>query len=161
MSQKGNTTMNWDRLEGQWEQAKGALKTKWAKLTDDDLGLAAGKRDKLVGKLQERYGLLKDDAERQIDEWIASFDAKAEDAKKMSDRAGEKARDLELQAEQRVHDFRERASEFATDIKTQASEKADAVGKKAARFVENVTSPNRGGHDQQRSSQGRTSQPDL
>ncbi len=66
-------TMNWAQIEGQWNEAKGQLKSKWAKLTDDDLDNVAGKRDQLVGKLQQHYGILKDDAEKQLDEWIAKF----------------------------------------------------------------------------------------
>ncbi len=63
--------MNWERVEGQWHQLKGELKSKWAKLTDDDLRLVAGKRDQLIGKLQERYGVMKDEAEKQVNEWMA------------------------------------------------------------------------------------------
>jgi uncharacterized protein YjbJ (UPF0337 family) len=61
--------MNWDQIEGKWKQAKGSLKQQWGKLTDDDLDVIAGQRDKLVGKLQERYGYAKEDAQRQADEW--------------------------------------------------------------------------------------------
>jgi len=61
--------MNWDQIEGKWMQVKGAAKQKWAKLTDDDLELIAGKRDEFAGRLQERYGFAKDEAERQLDEW--------------------------------------------------------------------------------------------
>jgi len=67
--------MNWNQIEGQWLQLKGAVKSQWAKLTDDDLDNVAGKRDQLVGKLQARYGVLQEDAEKQIDSWIATFDA--------------------------------------------------------------------------------------
>lgn len=65
--------MNWERVEGQWQQLRGELKTKWAKLTDDDLKTVGGKKDQLIGKLQERYGVLKDEAERQVDEWISKL----------------------------------------------------------------------------------------
>jgi len=61
--------MNADQLEGKWKQLKGSVKEKWGKLTDDDLDLIAGKRDKLIGKLQERYGIRKEEAERQADLW--------------------------------------------------------------------------------------------
>lgn len=61
--------MNWDRIEGEWKQIKGSVKEQWGKLTDDDLDVAAGKRDQLVGKVQNRYGIAKDEAEKQIDEW--------------------------------------------------------------------------------------------
>jgi uncharacterized protein YjbJ (UPF0337 family) len=61
--------MNWDRIEGNWKQFKGKAKEQWGKLTDDDLDVAAGMRDQLVGRIQERYGIAKDEAERQIDDW--------------------------------------------------------------------------------------------
>lgn len=61
--------MNWDRVEGNWKQYMGMARQKWAKLTDDDLELARGKRDELAGRIQERYGCSRDEAERQIDTW--------------------------------------------------------------------------------------------
>jgi uncharacterized protein YjbJ (UPF0337 family) len=63
--------MNWDRIEGNWKQFKGGVKEQWGKLTDDDFDVIAGKRDKLVGRIQERYGIAKDDANRQVDDWLA------------------------------------------------------------------------------------------
>jgi uncharacterized protein YjbJ (UPF0337 family) len=65
--------MNWETIEGKWEQLKGDAKSKWAKLTDDDLAAVGAKKDKLIGKLQERYGVLKDEAEQQVDTWLASM----------------------------------------------------------------------------------------
>ena len=62
--------MNWDTVEGKWNQVKGSARSTWAKLTDDDVALVAGKRDTLIGRLQERYGVARDNAERQVDEWI-------------------------------------------------------------------------------------------
>lgn len=62
--------MNWDQVEGQWKSIKGGIREKWAKLTDDDLELIGGKKDKLLGKLQERYGLEKDRAEAELDTYI-------------------------------------------------------------------------------------------
>jgi uncharacterized protein YjbJ (UPF0337 family) len=66
---KGNSIMNWDQVEGNWKQMKGAVKEKWGKLTDDDLDRIAGKRDKLAGRVQECYGLHKELAENERDEW--------------------------------------------------------------------------------------------
>ena len=68
--------MNWDQIEGKWKQAKGAVKQQWAKLTDDDLTYMSGKKDDLVGKIQERYGITREEAQRQADEWArdARFD---------------------------------------------------------------------------------------
>ena len=61
--------MNWDQMEGKWKQMKGTAKQKWGKLTDDDLDVIAGSRDKLVGRIQERYGIAKDAAEKEVDAW--------------------------------------------------------------------------------------------
>jgi uncharacterized protein YjbJ (UPF0337 family) len=65
--------MNWDRIEGKWDQVRGRAKQQWAKLTDDDVAQIGGKRTELIGRLQERYGLAKDDAERQIDSWLRAL----------------------------------------------------------------------------------------
>jgi uncharacterized protein YjbJ (UPF0337 family) len=65
--------MNKDIAEGKWKQIKGTLRDKWGKLTDDDFDKVAGKRDLLVGKVQERYGYAKDRAEREVDTWIAQI----------------------------------------------------------------------------------------
>jgi uncharacterized protein YjbJ (UPF0337 family) len=65
--------MNWDTIEGKWKQAAGVAKTKWGKLTDDDLKAVGGKRDQLIGKLQERYGLAKDQAEKQLADFERDF----------------------------------------------------------------------------------------
>ena len=62
--------MNSDTLKGQWKQLKGDVKKQWAKLTDDDLKQIEGHKDKLVGKIQERYGSTREDAERQADDWL-------------------------------------------------------------------------------------------
>ena len=61
--------MNTDMLQGQWKQLKGKMREKWGKLTDDDWEAVAGKKDQLVGKLQERYGYSREQAEREYSEW--------------------------------------------------------------------------------------------
>jgi uncharacterized protein YjbJ (UPF0337 family) len=58
--------MNHDRIEGNWKQVKGKVKEQWGKLTDDDLDVIAGKRDQLLGRIQERHGVAKDEAEKQV-----------------------------------------------------------------------------------------------
>jgi uncharacterized protein YjbJ (UPF0337 family) len=62
--------MNWDVIEGRWQEMKGKVKTKWAKLTDDDLEAAGGKRTELLGRLQQRYGYKRDEAEQHLDDWM-------------------------------------------------------------------------------------------
>lgn len=61
--------MNWDQIKGNWKQVKGEAKAQWGKLTDDELAEIDGHREKLVGKVQEAYGIAKDEAEKQVDEW--------------------------------------------------------------------------------------------
>ncbi len=63
--------MNKDRIEGNWEQVKGHVQKKWGKLTNDDLDVIEGERKKLSGQVQERYGITKDEADKQIKEWNA------------------------------------------------------------------------------------------
>jgi uncharacterized protein YjbJ (UPF0337 family) len=63
------TQMNWDQIEGQWKQFTGSAREKWGKLTDDDIQTLTGKKDQLVGKIQERYGIAKAEAEKQADAW--------------------------------------------------------------------------------------------
>ena len=59
--------MNWGRIEGKVLQAKGAIKERWGKLTNDEIELMAGQRDKLVGVIQGRYGRTRDEAEARVD----------------------------------------------------------------------------------------------
>jgi len=64
-----DTEMNWDSIEGKWKQFKGNVREQWGKLTDDQLDVIAGKRDNLAGKIQETYGLSKEEAEKQLADW--------------------------------------------------------------------------------------------
>jgi uncharacterized protein YjbJ (UPF0337 family) len=66
--------MDWNRVEGNWKQLKGKAKQQWGRLTDDDLTRAAGRREELAGRIQERYGLAKDAAQKQVDEWANKAD---------------------------------------------------------------------------------------
>ncbi len=61
--------MNWDRIEGNWKQVGGQVREQWDRLTDDHLERIAGKRDQLVGNIQESYGIARDEAERQVMAW--------------------------------------------------------------------------------------------
>jgi uncharacterized protein YjbJ (UPF0337 family) len=77
--------MNSDQFEGKWKQLKGSVKQRWAKLTDDDVTALSGKKDQLVGKIQERYGITREQAEKEANEWANAVSA---DAKSMSANAG-------------------------------------------------------------------------
>ncbi|HXF80263.1 MAG TPA: CsbD family protein [Usitatibacter sp.] len=61
--------MNWDRIEGNWKQFRGSIKEQWAQLTDHHLDSIAGKRDQLVGRIQETYGITREETEKQIAAW--------------------------------------------------------------------------------------------
>lgn len=65
--------MNWDQAAGNWKQWTGLLKTKWGKLTDDDLMMISGRREQLAGVLQTKYGLAKEEAERQVDQFAETL----------------------------------------------------------------------------------------
>jgi uncharacterized protein YjbJ (UPF0337 family) len=66
--------MDWNRVEGNWKQLRGRAKQQWGKLTDDDLTAAAGRREELAGKIQERYGVAREAAQKQVDEWVRKAD---------------------------------------------------------------------------------------
>lgn len=65
--------MNWDQIKGQWKQIKGKARYKWGKLTDDDLDRAEGLRERLIGRLQERYGKQREQAAQEVDDFVASL----------------------------------------------------------------------------------------
>jgi uncharacterized protein YjbJ (UPF0337 family) len=66
-------SMNWDEIKGDWKQFAGKVKSKWGKLTDDDLTQIGGKKDELVGKLQTHYGHSKEEAEKHVDDFISQI----------------------------------------------------------------------------------------
>jgi len=67
--------MNWDQIEGKWKQVTGSVKQKWGKFTDDDLAFINGSKEKFLGRLQERYGLSKEDAQKQVEAWTSTIPA--------------------------------------------------------------------------------------
>ncbi len=64
--------MDWNRVEGNWKQFKGKAQEQWGKLTDDDLDVIEGNRQQLEGRLQQRYGYAKDQARKEIDNWLSN-----------------------------------------------------------------------------------------
>jgi uncharacterized protein YjbJ (UPF0337 family) len=65
--------MNFDQLEGKWKQYKGQVREKWGNLTDDDLQVISGKRDKLIGRIQERYGIARERASEEVDAFMGTL----------------------------------------------------------------------------------------
>ncbi|HTZ75737.1 MAG TPA: CsbD family protein [Candidatus Aquilonibacter sp.] len=78
--------MNWDQLQGQWKQAKGKIREKWGKLTDDDLEVIAGNRDQLVGRIQERYGITREVAQEQADAFVKAMNESDAEAARRANR---------------------------------------------------------------------------
>jgi uncharacterized protein YjbJ (UPF0337 family) len=71
--------MNWDTIKGKWSEVEGEIRSKWSKLTDDDIGLVRGKLSELAGRLQQRYGIARDQAEKHVDEFIQGIRRKRDD----------------------------------------------------------------------------------
>ena len=65
--------MNWDQIEGGWKRLKGKVRQQWAELTDDDFEQIAGKKDELIGKLQQRKGIEREQAEREVKAWTETL----------------------------------------------------------------------------------------
>ena len=79
--------MNWDQVEGQWKQIKGSAKQQWGTLTDDDLDVIDGKKDELIGKIQQRYGIQREEAMKRAEQWCkAQKEMKTEDTAAHSSR---------------------------------------------------------------------------
>ncbi len=76
--------MNADQMKGKWKQLQGAVKTKWGKLTDDDITVINGQREQLIGKIQQRYGIARDEAQRQVDEWKEVSESQVEEKRRAS-----------------------------------------------------------------------------
>lgn len=80
--------MNWDQVEGKWKEYKGQMKEKWGRLTDDDLDVINGRRQQLVGKIQQHYGIAREEAEKQADDFAKNLRAVDETAERKARRVG-------------------------------------------------------------------------
>jgi len=65
--------MNWDQIEGKWKELKGRARSSWGELTDDELDQIGGRKDELVGRIQQRYGVEREEAERQVNDWAGKL----------------------------------------------------------------------------------------
>ena len=70
----GEIKMNSDQLQGKWKEMKGVVKERWGKLTDDDLDVIAGQQEQLIGRIQNRYGVAKEAAQKEVEEWMKMDD---------------------------------------------------------------------------------------
>ena len=78
--------MNWDQIEGMWKQFSGSARERWGKITDNDWQTIAGKKDQLVGRIQERYGVTNAEAEKQADEWMRAITESKHESRRPSTR---------------------------------------------------------------------------
>ncbi|PAU75242.1 CsbD family protein [Halomonas salipaludis] len=65
--------MNWDQIEGRWKEFQGKARESWGELTNDELDQIAGKKDRMIGKLQTKYGITKEEAEKRANDWAAKL----------------------------------------------------------------------------------------
>jgi uncharacterized protein YjbJ (UPF0337 family) len=122
-----HTPLNSDILAGQWKRMRGALKSWWGRLTDDDFERIAGKKDLLIGTLQEKYGYTRDMAQRELDRHLRDYNETQQDvqqgyAETMAN-AGQTAKDAAQGVTQRV-------SQMASDVKTKTEELGSTLTEK-------------------------------
>jgi len=124
---QGDQFMNWNTLSGNWKEAKGKVKSQWGRLTDDDLTQVEGNKDRLIGVIQQKYGLARDKAEAQLDEFLSSSDESIvgrvkEGVHDVVEKGVEKGKQAIQQGKEVLHDGADyvrstSVSEMATDLK--------------------------------------------
>lgn len=107
--------MNWTTMQGNWNEAKGKVKTKFGRLTDDDLMQAQGQKDRLVGAIQQRYGIAREKAEQQLDEFLSSADDWMHKAKESASDIVEKGKEYVEKGKEYVQNTG--TSQMASDLK--------------------------------------------
>jgi uncharacterized protein YjbJ (UPF0337 family) len=108
--------MDWMRVEGNWKQMRGGVKERWGKLTDDDLTAIAGRRDRLEGLIQERYGYAKERARREIEDWYRSLESDlSEQIESLRSGIQNLSSTVERIAKEQIPRTRSRATDALTD----------------------------------------------
>ncbi len=132
--------MNWDIVEGKWKQFAGNLKDTWGKFTDSDITQLSGKRDHLVGLVQERYGVAKEEAEKQVDTWASKVKDESagatKDAESAMSSAKDKAHDVTSEAKEAGHGV----VDALADVANKAAEALVHASKATAAYVAEKTS---------------------
>ena len=104
--------MDWNQVEGKWNEVKGQVKDRWGKLSDDDLTRVDGKKDKLVGLLQQNYGLAKERAEHELAEWLDKSDGMMGRVKDKAKEGIDRAREGIDRAKEHMGDAVERSKQY-------------------------------------------------
>ena len=108
--------MDSHQLEGRWNEIKGELKSWWGKLTDDDIEQVAGNKDKLIGVVQQKYGYLYDEAQREIDRRLKEFDETTDRLERTSNALKQKARDVTATVHDSVENLKAGTEDIANAI---------------------------------------------
>jgi uncharacterized protein YjbJ (UPF0337 family) len=132
--------MNADIFEGRWRQMRGDLKSWWGKLTDDDFEKIGGKKDRLVGMLQEKYGYTREAAQQEIDRRFRDYDKRA--GTSAQTRAGQTMSDAPRTAgaavDEKSDEARVAAEEMAASATEKASQSMSAVGEKIGSLADTI-----------------------
>jgi len=130
--------MNWTNLQGNWNELKGKVKTKFGRLTDDDLTQAEGHKDRLVGMIQQKYGIAKDKAEQQLEEFLSAGESWISKAKDGAQEVVERGREAVEKGKEYVHQGVEKGKEYVeqgkdyvqnTSMSQMAGDLRDVIGK--------------------------------
>ena len=108
--------MDSHQLEGRWNEIKGELKSWWGKLTDDDIEQVAGNKDKLIGVVQQKYGYLYDEAQREIDRRLKEFDETTDRLERTSNALKQKARDVTATVRDKIENLKAGTEDIANAI---------------------------------------------
>src|SRR2546428_13982592 len=128
------TPLNRDTLAGQWKQLRGALKSWWGRLTDDDFDRIAGQKDRLIGTLQEKYGYTRDMAQREVDRRLQEYDegnmsaGQSYSVENMGQAVVNTAQDMAQRASQTMSDMKNKAQQLGSTMTEKAGNATTSVG---------------------------------
>ncbi len=132
--------MNWDIVEGKWKQFAGNLKDTWGKFTDNDITQLSGKREHLVGLVQERYGVAKDEAEKQVDTWASKVKDESASGTGKGQKAMSSAKDTAHDVAADAKDASHSVVDALADVANKAADALVNASKATAAYVAEKTS---------------------
>jgi len=123
--------MNWSQFEGRWNDVKGQVKERWGRLSDDDLTRVEGKRDRLVGLIQQKYGIAKERAEDEINDWATKAQGMFERAKEGLQQGYQSVREGYDTATEKVVDAYDQSKRYfqQNNFKDMAGDVTDLIGR--------------------------------
>jgi uncharacterized protein YjbJ (UPF0337 family) len=138
--QKGEEMMNTDIFEGRWRQMRGDLRSWWGKLTDDDLEKIAGRKDRLIGVLQEKYGYTRDAAQQEVDRRFREYEQRmgSTAAGKAGQAAGSPSNTLGARLQEVADEARSTAREAASSATSKTGQPMSAMGEKIGSLADTI-----------------------